>query len=216
METRSDQVSVEGDVDIHVVAVNGVLPFPLIESNPHLVVQSQVQHHALALHDGALAGLRVQDDLLLVVVHQVEVGLLEVPGVDVDVEEVDPRHVAVELALEHVEVLVDVDEDRVENQRLIIVQAVQGLPTPDREEGGRDLAGVSRGSCLALAAFGTDQSSVSMGALQPWFPWCTSVTFFSFVTWWRKAEYGLMKETEMSNPNINSRNLFYSPVLRPA
>lgn len=43
-----------------------------------------------------------------------QIGLLEVPRVDVDVEEVNTRHIAVELAFEHVEVIVKVDEDGVE------------------------------------------------------------------------------------------------------
>lgn len=159
------QVPVEGDVNVHVITVNGVLPLPFIQPDPHFIIQSQVQHDALTLHDGPLAGLRVQDHLLLVVVHQVEVGLLEVPGVDVDVEEVNPRNVAVELAFEHVEVLEQVDEHCVKNQRLVVVLAVQGLATPHRKGRVRDLAGVSRGTCLAFAAFRSGGSLVARRAL---------------------------------------------------
>lgn len=129
LDARGHQVPVEGDVNVHVVAVNGVLPLPLVKPDPDLIIQGQVQHDALALHDRPLAGLSVQDHLLFVIVHQVEVGLLEVPGVNVDVEEVDPRHVAVELALKHVEVLVEVDEHGVEHQSLVVVPTVERLAT---------------------------------------------------------------------------------------
>lgn len=159
LDARCHQVTVEGDVNIHVIAVNGIFPLAFVKANPDLVVQSQVHHDALALHDGALAGLRVQDHLLFVVVHQVEVGLLEVPGVNVDVEEVDPRHVAVEFALEHVEVLVDVDEHRVEHQGLVVVHAVEGLAASHREGRVGNFAGVSWGPHLAFAAFGPRGSS---------------------------------------------------------
>lgn len=182
LDARSDQVPVEGDVNIHVVTVNGVLPLPFVEPDPDLIIQSQIQHHTLTLHDGPLARLSVQDHLLLVVVHQVEVCLLKVPGVDVDVEEVDPGHVAVELAFEHVEVLVEVDEHCVEHQRLVVVQAVQGLASSHREGRVRDLAGVSRCACLAFAAFRAHGSSVSRRALQTWFSRCTFVSFVSFIT----------------------------------
>lgn len=177
------QVSIEGDVNIHVVTVNCVLPLPFVESNPDLVIQSQIQHDTLALHDGPLTGLSVQDHLLLVVVHQVEVGLLKVPGVDVNVEEVDPRHVAVELAFEHVEVLVDVDEHCVEHQRLVVVHAVQGLATSHRERRVRDLAGVSWSTCLAFASFRAHGSSEASRSLKARLARCTLVTFVSFITW---------------------------------
>lgn len=122
-----DEVSVERNVDVNVVAVDGVLPLPLVEADPHLVLQLQRQHQALALHDGAVAGLRVNDGPLRLVLHDVNVRLLEVPRVDVDVEEVDPRDPAEELAPEHVEVLVQVHEHRVEDQRLVGVAAVEGF-----------------------------------------------------------------------------------------
>ena len=68
---RSDEVSVEGDVDVYIIAVDGVLPLPLVQADPHLVAQLQLQHQALTLHDGAVAGLGVHDGLLRVVVHDV-------------------------------------------------------------------------------------------------------------------------------------------------
>lgn len=166
LDARCHQVSIEGDVNIHIIAVDGVLPLPLVESDPDLVIKSQIHHDALTLHDGSLAGLSVQDHLLLVVVHQVEVGLLKVPGMDVDIEEVDPWHVAVKLSLEHVEVLLDVDEHRVEHQRLVVVHAVQGLTTSHREGRVRDLAGVSWGSGLSFAAFRAHGSPVPVRSLQ--------------------------------------------------
>lgn len=115
--------------------------------------------------------------------HQVEVRLLKVPGVDVDVEEVGPRHVAVELALEHVEVLVQVDEHRVEHQRLVVVHAVQGLAAPHREGRVGDLAGVSGGTRLAFAAFMANVASGAGGSLYAGFARCALITFVSFITW---------------------------------
>lgn len=111
-----------------------------------------------------------------------EVSLLKVPGVNVNVEEVDPWHVAVELALEHVEVLVQVDEHCVKYQRLVIVLAVQGLATPHRECGVRDLAGVSWTACLAFAALRARGSSEARGSLEARFARCTLVAFISFIT----------------------------------
>lgn len=68
---RFDEVSVEGDVDVDIITVDGVLPLPLVQTDPHLVAQLQPQHQALTLHDGAVAGLGVHDGLLRVVVHDV-------------------------------------------------------------------------------------------------------------------------------------------------
>lgn len=82
-----------------------------------------------------------------------EVRLLEVPRVDVDVEVVDPWDVADERSLEHVEVVVEVNEDRVEHKRLIGVQAVKGFSTADGESRVLDFAGVSWETCLTLRAF---------------------------------------------------------------
>lgn len=147
-----DEVAVESHVNIHVVAVDGVLPVPLEQAYPHGVVALQLQHHALALHDGAVAGLGVDYGPLCLVLHDVQVRLLEVPRVDVDVEEVDPRDAAEELALEHVEAAFQVDEDRVEYHRLVGVVAVQGLTTGDREGGVLMVAGVSWRARLALTA----------------------------------------------------------------
>lgn len=126
--SRSYKVAIEGDVDVNVIAVNGVLPLPLEEAHPDFIVKLKGKHDALALHYGAVTGLRVQDHLLAFVLHQVQIGLLEVPCVDVDVEEVDTWHIAVELAFKHVEVFVNVDKDGVKEQRLVIVVTVESLP----------------------------------------------------------------------------------------
>lgn len=182
LEARRHQVSVECDVNIHIIAVNGVLPLPLVEPDPDLVIQSQIQHDALTLHDRPLAGLSVKDNFLLIVVHKVQVGLLEVPSVDVDVKEVDPWHVAVELAFEHVEVFVEIDEHRVEDQRLVVFHTVQRLATPHGKGRLRDLAGVSGSTCLAFGAFWSYGSWLPSRSLQTWFPWCTFVSSVTFIT----------------------------------
>lgn len=148
-----DEVPIEGDVDVYVITVNRVLPLPLVQSDPHLVVQLQLQHQALALHDGAVAGLRVHDGLLRVVLHDVQVRLLEVPRVNVDVEEVDARDVAEEPPREHVEVGVQVDEDRVKHQPLVGLQAVEGLAAANGEGRVVGFAGVPWKTRLALTAF---------------------------------------------------------------
>ncbi|TNN47618.1 hypothetical protein EYF80_042179 [Liparis tanakae] len=147
-----DEVSVEGDVEVHVVAVDGVLSQPLVQADPYLVLEPQLQHQALALHDGAVAGLRVHDGLLRVVEHDVQVRLFEVPRVDVDVEEVDPRHPAHKLPIEHVEVVVEVDEDGVEHERLVGLLAVEGLAAAHAEGRVLDFAGVTRETRPALGA----------------------------------------------------------------
>lgn len=154
-----NEVPIESDVDVHVVAVNGVLPVPLVQADPHFVAQLQLQHHALALHDGAVAGLGVHDGLLSLVLHDVQVRLLPVPRVDVDVEEVDARDAARELAPEHVELLVQVDEHRVEAEGLVGLHAVEGFPAAHREGRVVDFARVARETRLALAAFGARGTS---------------------------------------------------------
>lgn len=147
-----DEVPVERNVDVDVVAVDGVLPLPLVEADPHPVLQLQRQHQALALHDGAVAGLRVYDGPLRLVLHDVNVCLLEVPRVDVDVEEVDPRDPTEELAHEHVKVIVQVHKDRVKDQRLVGVAAVEGFTAGHREGSVLDFAGVSWRTRQTLAA----------------------------------------------------------------
>lgn len=114
-----DEVSTESDIDVYIIAVNCILPLPLIQADPHFVAQRQLQHHALTLHDGVVAGLGVNDGLLFVALHDVQVRLLEVPRVNVDIEEVDPWDAAHEFPLEHVEVVVQVDEHRVKPQSLV-------------------------------------------------------------------------------------------------
>lgn len=37
LSLRFDEVSVKGDVNVHVVAVDGVLPLPLVKTDPDLV-----------------------------------------------------------------------------------------------------------------------------------------------------------------------------------
>lgn len=122
-----DEVSVKGDVDVHIVAIDGVLTLTFVETDPDLVALLQRQHDALALHDGALAGLSVDDGLLAVVLHDVQVRLLEVPCVDVHIEEVDSWDLAAVLPGKHVEVFGEVHEDGVEDQGLVVVNAVKGL-----------------------------------------------------------------------------------------
>ncbi len=173
-------MSVEGDVDVHVVAVYGVVSLPLVEPDPNLVVELQRQHDALALHDGAVTGLRVQDHLLLLIVHQVQVRLLEVPGVNVDVEEIDSWDEAVELALEHVEVFAQVNEDGVEDHGLVVIGAVKSFASAHGERRLLDFAGVSGGPGVSFTAFGPHHTSESMGSVDSGFARRPSVPTLSF------------------------------------
>lgn len=84
--------------------------------------------------------------------HHVHVRLLLVPRVHVQAEVVDSRHVAVELACEHVEVAVEVDELSVEHQGLVIVVGVDGLLAAHGEGSVLGLAGVTRGPYAPLGA----------------------------------------------------------------
>lgn len=177
-----DEVAVKSDIDIYIVAVDCVLPLPLVQADPHFVLQLQLQHHALTLHDGAVAGLGVHDGLLCVVVHDVQICLLEVPRVDVDVEEVDPRDVADEFPVEHVEVVVEVDEDCVKHKPLVGVQAVEGFAAANGEGGVLDFAGVSWGTCLALGALWARGTSGAWRAFLSRFTRRSSVATVSFVT----------------------------------
>uniref|UniRef100_A0A480HII2 Complement C1q tumor necrosis factor-related protein 1 n=1 Tax=Sus scrofa TaxID=9823 RepID=A0A480HII2_PIG len=161
-----DQVAAEGDVGVELVAEDGVLALALEEAHPHLVLVPQLQHQALALHDAAVAHLRVQDHHLLRVLHDVQVRLLLVPGVHVEAEEVDAGHVAVELPGEHVEVAVEVHELRVEDHRLVVVVAVQRLLPAHREGGVVVLAPVPGGPHGPLLPLG---SRVAPGACRACF-----------------------------------------------
>lgn len=87
----------------------------------------EVQQEALALHDGALSRLSVHQSALLLILHDVHEGLLEVPRMYIHIEEVDAGNAAVELAGEHVEMARRVDEDRVEQEHLVRVCAVEGF-----------------------------------------------------------------------------------------
>lgn len=120
-----DEVSVEGDVDVHIIAVYGILALALVQTHPHHVVELQGQQDALALHDGALSRLSVHQCTHLLVLHDVHVCLLEVPCVHVDVKEVNTWNAAAELAREHVEMSRHVDEDGVKQKHLIGVSAVE-------------------------------------------------------------------------------------------
>lgn len=182
LSARFDEVSIESDVDVHIVAVDGILPLPLVQSDPHLIALLQLQHHALTLHDGAVAGLGVHDGLLFIVLHDVQVRLFEVPCVDVDVEEVDPRDVAGEFPLEHVELVVQVDEHRVEHQGLVGLQAVEGFATAHGESRVLEFAQVSGWTRLTFAALGARGTWRAGGAFLPRFPRRSSVAAVTFVT----------------------------------
>lgn len=179
---RNHQVAIEGDVDVNVIAVNGILTLALEEAHPDFIVKLKRKHDTLALHDGAVTGLCIQDHLLLFILHQVQIGLLEVPRVDVDVEEVNTRYITVELAFKHVEVFVTVDEDGVKKQCLVIVVAVEGLPAAHRERRVLCLAGVSWSPSLPFAAFKAN------GASGTWRTFCscltrsTSLTSIAFIS----------------------------------
>jgi len=149
-----DEVAAEGDVSVVLIAEDGVLALALVEPHPDLVLLAQLQHDALALHDAAVAHLGVEDHHLCPVAHQVQVRLLLVPGVHVQAEVVDPGDVAVKLAREHVEVLVEVDKLRVEDEGLVVVVAVQGLLAAHREGGVVALAVLPRGAHAALLSLG--------------------------------------------------------------
>ncbi len=58
-----------------------------------------------------------------------QVRLLEVPRVDVHIEEVDSWDMAAVLPSKHVEMFGGVHEDGVEDQGLVVVNAVKGLPS---------------------------------------------------------------------------------------
>lgn len=111
-----------------------------------------------------------------------QVRLLEVPRVNVDIEEVDPWDVAHEYPLEHVEVVVEVNEDCVEYKRLVGIQAVKGLSTADGESGVLGFAGVSWETSLTLRAFGSRGAPRAWRSFESSFAWCPSVTTVSFVT----------------------------------
>lgn len=150
---------VEDDINIGLLAVNGIFPLPLEHPDPNLIPFLQIQHQALALHDAPVAGLGIQDGHGLLVPHQVHVGLLEIPGVHIEAEVVNPWNVAEELPGEHVEVLVEVDEFHVEGDVLEVVGAVERLPAAHGEGGEELLAGVALGARLALLALPAVQST---------------------------------------------------------
>lgn len=114
--------------------------------------------------------------------HDVHVGLLEVPGVDVEAEIVKSTYIAVEFAIEHVEVAVEVDKDSVEDQDLVALAAVQCFLATDGECSILMLAGVSCYAHLSFTAFlalGSPLTSWSFFAPFPWHPRLSPVSFFS-------------------------------------
>lgn len=121
-----DEVATESDVGVHVITVDGILTLALEEPCPDAVTGRQGQHHALALHDAAVTGLCIQDDGCLLVVHDVHVSLLEVPAVHVEAEEVEAAERRNKVAGSQVKVPIQVHEDRVEEQWLEALAAVQG------------------------------------------------------------------------------------------
>lgn len=115
--------------------------------------------------------------------HDVHVGLLEVPGVDVKAEIVKATYIAVEFAIEHVEVAVEVNEDGVEDQDLEALAAVQCFLATDGECSVLMLARVSRCAHLSFTAFlalGTPLTSWSFFAPFPWHPRLSPVSFLSY------------------------------------
>lgn len=105
-----DQIAIEGDVGVKVIAEDGVLALALEEPHPHLIILPQFQHQTLTLHNAAVTWLGIKDDHLLLIPHHVQVGLLLVPGVHIDVEEINASHIAVEFAREHVKVAIEVHQ----------------------------------------------------------------------------------------------------------
>lgn len=147
-----DKVTIKRHVGVKIIAEHCVFSLALKESNPHLVVSLQLQHEALALHDGSIAGLSVQDGHLLLVLHHVQVRLFLVPGVSVQTKEIDAWNVAEEFACEHVEMAVQVDDFCVEDQGLIVIVAVQGFLTAHGEGSVVGLAWFTGGTNTALCA----------------------------------------------------------------
>lgn len=43
-EAGLNQVATEGDVDVHIIAIDGVDTLPLVQAHPDLIVLSQLQH----------------------------------------------------------------------------------------------------------------------------------------------------------------------------
>lgn len=134
------------------------------------------------MHDAAVTGLGIQDDCLFFVVHDMHVGLLEVPGVDIEAEIVQSTYIAVEFAIEHVKVAVEVDEDSVEDQDLEALAAVQRFLATNGECSMLMLAGVSCCAHLSFTAFlalGTPLASWSFFAPFARHSRLSSVSFLS-------------------------------------
>lgn len=122
-----DQITTESDVDIHIITVDGIVTLSLIQTHPNLIILPQLQHQTLALHDATVTGLSIENDFLLVIPHDVHVGLLEIPGVDIETEKIQACHIAVELALKHVEVAIEVHKDSVKDQSLVAFITVESF-----------------------------------------------------------------------------------------
>ncbi|ELK11283.1 hypothetical protein PAL_GLEAN10003449 [Pteropus alecto] len=193
-----DEVAAEGDVGVNVIAVYRILTLALEEPRPHAVPRLQRQHHALALHDAAVAGLCVQDDGRLLVVHNVHVGLLEVPAVHVEAEEVEPAQGGDKVAGGQVEVPIRVDEDRIEEQRLEAFAAVQGRLAAHRKGREAHLARAARAARLPLGAFGALRTALTPGTLPAQLPRRAQQAPVPFVTCGNKKG-----RSEVGHPGLN-------------
>lgn len=120
-----DEVSIKCDVNIHIVTVDGIFPLMFEKPDPDLVTLLQRQHDTLALHNGAVTGLSVNDGLRVVILHDVQVRLLKVPRVDIHIEEVDSCYVATEFSGKHIKVFGSVHKDGIKDQGLVVVDAVK-------------------------------------------------------------------------------------------
>lgn len=177
-----DEVAAEGDVGVHIVTVHGILTLSLEEPHPDAVTGLQGQHHTLTLHDAAVAGLRVQDDGRRLIVYHVHVGLLEVPAVHVEAEEVEATQGRHEVAGGHVEVAIGVHEDRVEEQRLEALTAVQGGLAAHREGRGACAARAAWAARLPFGALGALRAPVPSGTLFAQLPWRAQWASVPFIT----------------------------------
>lgn len=182
VHVRFKEVPIERDVDVDVVAVDRILALAFVQTHPHLVVELEGQQDALALHDGVLSRLGVHQSALLLILHDVHVGLLEVPRVHVHIEDVDAWHAAPELAREHVEMSRHVDEDSVKQKHLIGVCAVEGFASTHREHRVLCLAWSSRGSGFTFGAFGAFRTLCSRRTFQTRLSWRSLFSLFSFIT----------------------------------
>lgn len=128
-----DQVATEGDVEVPALPINGVIAVTLEHAHPDGVTGSQWQQQALGLHDAALAGLCIQHGCGLPIAHDVQVGLLVIPGMHGEAQEVHTGHSTEEVAGGQVEGTIQVHQLRVEWHGLEGISAVQPLAPAHRE-----------------------------------------------------------------------------------